>query len=129
MNINQTCPHTLCEHLGDGKMQCKHCGSIEPMIVSTIRVREEDYRQLQALYTQVRCLMQAESVEVFDASLSVLGSKVGIEPRLKANTGKRRRQELAIIEAAMEWMAGDDDAVDADEKLLKVLSETTREGL
>lgn len=77
---NEPCPHTLCEHIGNELMKCKHCGSIEPVVIATIRVKASDYKALQELFTDVRALMQADSHDAFQQLLDKLGGRVGIQP-------------------------------------------------
>lgn len=79
----EPCPHTLCEHIGDGKVRCQRCGAVEPMIQATIRVKAEDYAALQRLYTQCRALMQAQSATAFNDAVDAISNVVGIKPRLK----------------------------------------------
>ena len=78
-----TCPHSLCAHLGEGKMRCQRCGAIVPMVVTTLRVNAEDYEQLQRVFTAVRGLMQAKSAVGFNDRLAELSQLVGIEPALR----------------------------------------------
>lgn len=96
-----TCAHTLCEHIGNGQMKCRHCGSIEPVVVATVRVKAEDYEALQKLYTDVRALMQAQTATGVQAGMKALGEAVGIPPKLLPLPDNEK--ELVLIKAVMQW--------------------------
>ena len=103
--LKEPCPHTLCEHLGEGKMRCQRCGAIEPMVVTTMRVKAEDYEQLQRLFRLSRSLMQAQHIEVFNSTLEQIGELVGISPNIESARKRERVGLFSVFDAAKMWLA------------------------
>lgn len=97
------CAHTACEHVGNGKLKCRLCGAIEPIVVSTIRVKQEDYETLQSLYTEVRHLMQAKTGQYFQDRLLALGALVGVPPKLMPIIENDDERVNALIDAVLTW--------------------------
>lgn len=122
------CPHTLCKHLGNGKMECVRCGAIEPVMVTTIRVKAEDYESLQRLYTHCRSLMQARSGPGFMDAMEAISAEVGILPAMIPEQAHHKTSTVEVTDAALKWWrswspVGWDDQMHLEHPLVNVTTD------